>query len=105
MDNTEKLQQQISREKWRNYEAAQAGRAGTPASREVATFIASYERTHGKASESKHVETPAAPGPQTRAALKVAAAIARARAGDIAEASSRAVGVHKLPTYRVGGRS
>jgi hypothetical protein len=103
MDDTEKLQQQISREKWRNYEAAHAGRAGTPASREVAAFIASYERTHGKASESKHVEPVSAePGPQGRAALRVAAAIARAKAG-VAEASSRAFGNHKLPRLIIGG--
>jgi hypothetical protein len=101
----EKLQQQISREKWRNYEAAQAGRAGTPASREVATFIAAYERTHGKASESKGVETPATDGPLTRQAKKLAIAIAKAKAGQVAEASaSSGRAVHKLPAYRVGGR-
>jgi hypothetical protein len=101
----EKLQQQISREKWRNYEAAEADRAGTPASKEVADTIAAHERKYGKASESKGVETPATDGPQTQQALKVVAAMARAKAGDIAEASaSSGRAVHKLPTYRVGGR-
>ena len=103
--NTAELQQQISREKWRNYEAAEAGRAGTPASREVADTIAAYERKHPQA---QHVPTPATDGPLTRQAKKLAIAIAKARAGDIAEANGgagRVFGNHKLPTYVVGGRS
>jgi hypothetical protein len=102
MDNTEKLQQQISREKWRNYEAAQATRAGSPASKEVADTIAAYERKHPQA---QHVPTPATDGPLTRQAKKLAIAIAKAKAGHVAEASGRVFGNHKLPTYVVGGRS
>ena len=95
-----KLQEQISREGWARYRAAQAG---TPASRQVADTIAAYEAKHGKASERKHVPTPATDGPLTRQAKKLAIAIAKAKAGDIAEASSRAFGNHKLPRLIIGG--
>jgi hypothetical protein len=108
MNDTAELQTKVSREGWARYWSAEAARAGTPASREVAAFIAAHERKHGKASESKHVEPVSAePGPQTQAALKVVAAIARAKAGQVAEAnggSGRVFGNHKLPAYRVGGR-
>jgi hypothetical protein len=105
MDNTEKLQQQISREKWRNYEAAQAGRAGTSVEKGLADVAEAYKAKHPQA---QHVPTPATDGPLTRQAKKLAIAIAKAKAGQVAEAnggSGRVFGNHKLPTYVVGGRS
>jgi hypothetical protein len=102
----EKLQQTINREAWQRYRAAQAGTAGTPASREVAAVIAAYEAKHGKASDAKHVATPATDGPLTQQAKKLAAAISRAKAGDVAEAnggSGRVFGNHKLPRLIIGG--
>jgi hypothetical protein len=96
----EKLQQTINREAWQRYgERYGAGTAGTPASREVAAVIAAYEAKHGKASDAKHVATPATDGPLTQQAKKLAAAISRAKAGDVAEAN----GVHKLAPYIFGG--
>jgi hypothetical protein len=86
----EKLQQTINREAWQRYRAAQAGTAGTPASRQVAAFIASYtaKRPHA----ASLVPSPAEPGPQEIKAKQLCAAIAVAKAkvksGDIAEASS-----------------
>jgi hypothetical protein len=99
----EKLQQTINREAWQRYRAAQAGTAGTPASREVAAVIAAYEAKHGKASDAKRVDTPATDGPQEAEAKQLCAAIAVAKAkmkaGDVAEAN----GVHKLAPYVFGG--
>jgi hypothetical protein len=100
-----KLQQQISREGWARYWSAQAGTAGASVEKGLADVVAAFQAKHGKV---EHVETPAEPGPQTQAALKVVAAIARARAGQVGEAnggSGRVFGNHKLPTYVVGGRS
>ena len=104
MVDIKKLQAQINREAWQRYRAAHGDgtsptTASTPASKEVATFIAACERKHGKASDSPRVETPSVDGPQTQQAKKLAAAIARAKAGNIAEAN----GVHKLAPYVFGG--
>jgi hypothetical protein len=97
----EELQTKITREKWRDYEAAQAARAGTSASREVAAVIAAY--TAKRPHVASLVPSPAEPGPLTRQALKVAAAISRARAGQVGEASANSGrAVHKLPTYVIG---
>jgi hypothetical protein len=102
MNDAAELQTKISREAWQRYRAAEAGRAGSPASKEVADTIAAYERKHPQA---QHVPTPATDGPLTRQAKKLAIAIAKAKAGHVAEASGRVFGNHKLPTYVVGGRS
>ena len=94
-----KLQQQINREAWARYRGAQAATSGTPAAREVADFIAEHARKHGKASESPRVVTPTTDGPQTKKAKELTIAIAKARAGNVAEAN----GVHKLAPYVFGG--
>jgi hypothetical protein len=103
MTAAEKLQAVIEAEKWPRYWAAQAGTAGASVEKDLADVAEAYNRKHGKVA---HVETPPELGPQTRAAMKVAAAIARARAGDVGEAnggSGRAFGVHKLAPLIISG--
>jgi hypothetical protein len=92
----EKLQQQINREAWARYRAAQAGTAGASLEKQVADVAAAFKAKHG---ELEHVETPSTDGPQTQQAKKLAAAISRAKAGDFVEAN----GVHKLAPYVFGG--
>jgi hypothetical protein len=105
MSDTAELQTRVSREAWQRYRAAEAARAGTSVEKGLADVAEAYKAKHPQA---QHVPTPATDGPLTRQAKKLAIAIGKAKAGDIAEAnggSGRVFGNHKLPTYVVGGRS
>jgi hypothetical protein len=101
----EKLQQTINREAWQRYgERYGAGTAGASVEKDLADVAEAYNRKHG---DAKHVATPATDGPLTQQAKRLAAAISRARAGQVGEAnggSGRVFGVHKLARYVVGGR-
>jgi len=97
------LQTIIDREARQREAARNGGRTVcTSVEQQVADVVAAFQAKHGKL---EHVPSPAEPGPQTQQALKVVAAINRARAGNIIKASSEAFGTHKLPTYVVNGRS
>jgi len=101
--NAEELQRIINREARQREALYGVGTAGA-LKKDLATVAEAYNRKHPQA---QHVPTSAEPGPQTRQAMKVAAAITRARAGQVAGANvgPRWAGVHKLPTYVVNGRS
>jgi hypothetical protein len=107
MTAAEELQAVISREKWRNFEAAQAATAGASLEKQVADVVAAFKRKHPHAASL--VANPTTVGPQEAQARQLCAAIAVAKAkmkaGDFVEASAGSGrAVHKLPTYVVGGR-